>query len=70
MVEGIRKMELSQHFIDLWKKIKVATNATKKNVIIILEEHLQSFSLTNSPKGIVRNGGAFCFAEFKAVIYV
>lgn len=29
-------MELNQLFTDLWKKIKVATNETKKNVMIII----------------------------------
>lgn len=50
-------MELSLRFIDLWKKMKVATNETQKFDITIIEMKSQSkltttFSHTPSQRGV------------------
>lgn len=62
-------MELSLRFIDLWKKMKIATNETQKFDITIIEMKSQSkltdtkLSFIKPPKGALPYGDAFLHGE-------
>lgn len=64
-------MELSLRFIDLWKKMKVATNETQKFDITIIEMKSQSkltitkLSFIKPPKGALPYSDAFLHGERK-----